>query len=66
MISGQRKKCPTGKLLVKKVCKKTLVKETVFHTRENCRTVVQDPKSRQKVTSMANFGKDYILSKGPK
>ena len=34
--------------------------------RENFRTVVQDPKSRQKITLMANFGKEYILSEGPK
>ena len=66
MISGQDKKCQTGRLLVKLVSKTFGQRKSVPYTRENFRTVVQDPKSRQKITLMANFGKEYILSEGPK
>ena len=66
MILGQDKNCQAGKVLVKLVSKKFGQRSSVPYTRENFRAVVQDPKSRQKNTSIANFGKEYIVSEGPK
>ena len=60
MILGQDKNCQTGKVLVKLVSKKFGQRSSLPYTRENFRTVAQDPKSRQNVTSMANFEMQLI------
>lgn len=59
-------KAPGVQKAPKLVCEKFGQRSSVRYTRDNFKTVVEDPKSREEIISVANFGRDHILSEGPK